>query len=317
MAYRNHQIIPQITALVFARRDRRIWRASLRLFLAFALIVTGGCAFAQAGNSQPAQPPAAEITQPLSHDLPAAPNSDVQNVPAAQVAEAAEPSELIDAPGPKFIESVIPIEKAIPEVKRQTKRIFGIMPNYRSVSAGDDPPPPSPKQAFMIATKSSFDYSNFVFSGLSSMLSEARDSHPELGKGVGGFGQYYWRGMVDKTDGNYLVLFALPTVFHEDERYYTKGKGGIFKRSLYAASRVVITPDYNGNQTINASELLGRGMAQGIALSYYPSADATVSSVLTHYALSLTRDALTNALREFWPDIANHLARHKHLEAFK
>lgn len=41
-----------------------------------------------------------------------------------------------------------------------------------------------------------------------------------------GYGRYYWRGFVDKTDGNYLVIFALPTIFHQDERYYAKGQGG-------------------------------------------------------------------------------------------
>ena len=85
------------------------------------------------------------------------------------------------------------------------------MPNYRAVSAGAIPPPPTPKQAFKIATQNSFDYSSFVFVGVTSLLAEATDAHPALGKGVGGYGNYYWRGFVDKTDGNYLVIFALPT----------------------------------------------------------------------------------------------------------
>jgi hypothetical protein len=51
------------------------------------------------------------------------------------------------------------------------------------------------------------------------------DAHPQLGDGVAGFGGYYWRGFVDKTDGNYLVIFALPSIVHQDERYYAMGKG--------------------------------------------------------------------------------------------
>ena len=93
-----------------------------------------------------------------------------------------------------------------------------------------------------------------------------------LGKGVDGFGRYYWRGFVDKTDGNYLVIFALPTVLHEDERYYAKGEGGICEdAAIYAASRILITPDYHGHNTFNASEVFGRAMAQGISIAYYPS----------------------------------------------
>jgi hypothetical protein len=195
--------------------------------------------------------------------------------------------------------------------KQQPKRILGIMPNYRAVSAGEIPPPPTPKQAFGIATKNSFDYSSFLFVGVTSLIAEGQDTHPQLGKGVPGFWAYSWRGFVDKTDGNYLVIFALPTVFHQDERYYAKGEGSIMKRALYASSRVLITPSYSGRNTFNASEIFGRGIAQGISTTYYPSQDRTAGTVAQKYAYSLGRDALTNVFREFWPDIATHIL-HRH-----
>lgn len=200
--------------------------------------------------------------------------------------------------------------KAVPAAKQQPKRILGIMPNYRAVSAGAIPPPPGPKQSFMIATQNSFDYSSFVFVGLTSLIAEGQDAHPKLGKGVPGFWGYSWRGFVDKTDGNYWVIFALPTIFHEDERYFAKGQGPILHRGVYAAGRILITPDYNGHDTINASELLGRGIAQGISLSYYPSSDRSASALAEKYAYALLRDAATNTFREFWPDIAAHLKHH-------
>jgi len=185
------------------------------------------------------------------------------------------------------------------------------MPNYRAVSAGAIPPPPTPKQAFKIATQNSFDYSSFVFVGITSALSEWTDAHPQLGQGLPGYGRYYWRGFVDKTDGNYWVIFVLPTIFHQDERYYARGEGGFWKRGIYAASRILITPDYHGHASFNASELLGRGIAQGISLSYYPSHDHSAGALATKYGYALGRDALTNVFREFWPDIATHVL-HRH-----
>ena len=195
----------------------------------------------------------------------------------------------------------------VPSSKQQPKRILGIMPNYRAVSAGAIPPPPTPKQAFKIATQNSFDYSSFIFVGITSLMAEGTNAHPQLGKGVEGFGRYYWRGFVDKTDGNYLVIFALPTVLHEDERYYAKGEGGFWKRGIYAASRILITPDYHGHDTFNASEFFGRAMAQGISTSYYPSHDRTGGALAVKYGYAMGRDALTNVFREFWPDIATHV----------
>lgn len=181
------------------------------------------------------------------------------------------------------------------------------MPNYRAVSAGVKPPPATPGQAFKIATRQSFDYSAFVFVGVTSAIAEGEDSHPKLGKGIPGFWAYSWRGWVDKTDGNYWVVWALPTAFHEDERYYALGRGSIPHRALYAVSRIAITPDYNGHATINGAELLGRGIAQGISTTYYPSSDRTAGELASKYGYALLRDAATNTFREFWPDIAVHV----------
>ncbi|HTT33710.1 MAG TPA: hypothetical protein VMH48_08925, partial [Methylomirabilota bacterium] len=61
----------------------------------------------------------------------------------------------------------------------------------------------------------------------------------------------------------------------------------------------------------NASELLGRGMAQAVSISYYPSKTRTVGAISAKYGYALLRDAATNAFREFWPDIAVHVL-HRH-----
>lgn len=221
--------------------------------------------------------------------------------------------DLPDAPGtlPQQTSNTTLASTPVLLPPQQPRRILGIMPNYRAVSAGEIPPPPTPKEAFKIATDNTFDYSSFVFVGLTSLIAEGDDSHPKLGKGVPGFWAYSWRGFVDKADGNYWVIFVLPTAFHEDERYYTLGNGSIIKRAVYASSRVLITRDYNGQETINGAELLGRGIAQGISTTYYPSSDRTASALATKYAYALMRDAATNAFREFWPDIAVRLL-HRH-----
>ena len=193
----------------------------------------------------------------------------------------------------------------------QPKRILGVMPNYRAVSAGVRPPPPGPKEAFKIATRQSFDYSAFIFVGITSGMAEWSNTHPQLHKGIAGYGRYYWRGYLDKTDGNYLVIFALPTLLREDERYYAMGKGGIWKRGLYAASRILITPSYHGHDTVNGAEIFGRALSQGISAFYYPSQDRTGGSLAVKYGWAMGRDALTNVFREFWPDISARLHHHR------
>ena len=194
---------------------------------------------------------------------------------------------------------------------QQPKRILGVMPNFRAVSAGTHPPPPTPKQSFVLATQNSFDYSSFIFVGFTSAVAEWTNAHEDLGQGMPGFGRYYWRGFLDKTDGNYWVLFILPTMFHQDERYYALGKGGFWKRFGYAASRVIITPNYQGHDTFNISELMGRGISQAISVSYYPPSAHTVGAIASKFGYAVFRDALTQVFREFWPDIDKHVL-HRH-----
>ncbi len=260
-------------------------------FLLSATLATGFC-LAVLSPAVVAQQIDSELTAVA--DLPEAPQAPQS--PAEQSQTAPQPPK--DSP-------------QIPELKQEPKRILGVMPNYRAVGAGEIPPPPTTKEAFKLATQNSFDYSSFIFAGVTSLMAEGSDAHTELGKGVPGFGRYYWRGFVDKTDGNYLVLFALPTVLHQDERYFAKGQGSILGRGIYAASRILITPDYHGRNVFNSSEIFGRGIAQGVALSYYPSNDRNLDDFAEKYGYAVGRDALTNVFREFWPDIAVHVL-HRH-----
>lgn len=88
---------------------------------------------------------------------------------------------------------------------------------------------------------------------------------------------------------------------------HAMGRGSILKRLVYSASRVVITPSYQGHPSFNASELFGRGISQGISLAYYPRQTRTFGGITSKYGYAIGRDALTNAFREFWPDIAVHV----------
>jgi hypothetical protein len=251
-------------------------------------------AFGQQAASIPASNLAASPVSQSSSELPDSPDVLI----AQQSSSSSEAQAAAQSDRPAHQASTPP---------PQPKRILGLMPNYRAVSAGVKPPPATPKQAFTIATRQSFDYSAFVFVGVTSLIAEGEDSHPKLGKGVPGFWAYSWRGYVDKTDGNYWVVFILPSILHEDERYYALGRGSILHRALYSVSRVAVTPTYSGHPTVNGAELIGRGVAQAIGTTYYPSSDRTASALASKYGYALLRDASTNAFREFWPDIAVHV----------
>jgi len=169
----------------------------------------------------------------------------------------------------------------------------------------------APRGGFRAATRSSFDGSAYLLVALTSLIAEGENTHPALGKGVPGFWGYSWRGFVDRTDGNYWVMFALPAVLHEDERFHMMQHGRKFYRLVYAASRVLIARDGNGRRTVNAAELLGRGASQGISLTYYPRSDRSAQAFAEKYGNTLLRDAAMNVFREFRADIETRILHHR------
>ena len=198
----------------------------------------------------------------------------------------------------------------IPLERQQPQRLLGFMPNFRTVSAGAKPHPPGWKYNFTVATHQATDYSTFIFLGLTSLFAEGTNAHPALGKGVGGFYAYAWRGFLDKTDGTYLSAWLLASLLHEDTRFYPLGAGhSIVKRELYVISRQGVTRTYGGRATPNIAGLGGKALTQVISRTYYPTSAGSFSVLATKFGYSVMRDVIFSNIREFYPDIAAHYIR--------
>jgi hypothetical protein len=190
---------------------------------------------------------------------------------------------------------------------QQTKRILGIMPNFSSVSADTKLPPLSPKEKFILAGKNSFDYSSFLIAGIQAGFAMNGKSYPEFHQGVKGYARYYWHGLADTADENFMVGGLGPIVFHQDNRFYTLGHGGFRKRAWYAATRVLITRQDDGDKMFNFSEVVGSGAAAGVSTLYYPTKYRTWTKVGQKWLTSDIIDAANFTFKEFWPDINKKL----------
>jgi len=192
---------------------------------------------------------------------------------------------------------------------QQTKRILGIIPNFRAVSANTQLPPQSVEQKFVTASQDSFDYSSVILPAVLAGYSMATDATPEFHQGAAGYGRYFWHTFVDQTVENYAVEFIVPAIAHEDTRYYTMGSGGFLKRAEYSLSRVVVTRSDDGKRTFNAGEVIGSGAAAGISNLYYPQSQRTFGNTAQKWGVNVGVDAATFMFKEFWPDI-NHTLFH-------
>ncbi len=270
-----------------------------------AIVPTG-----KSASGTPTGANSAAAVEPASPPLPAAPTpQQAQNSKAPQSGATGSPA----IPGDKgdrvhYDVNGNPIQNPPLDYGQQPQRIMGWIPNYRAVSVGAKPPPPSFKEKFWIGTQNTFDYSAFIFNAVDSEVPYVSKSYPEFGNGMVGYGRYYWHGFVDKGIGNYMTDTIVPTLTRQDSRYYAMGTGHWYLRALYAYTRVLITPNDAGKNTFNYSEVVGKGAAAGLGDLYYPSRYRTWTKTGQRWLVQIAiRDGGFDVFREFWPDIAKHV----------
>jgi len=186
---------------------------------------------------------------------------------------------------------------------KQTKRILGIIPNFRAVSADQKLPPQSVKEKFTSTVQQSFDYTSFILPAVLAAYAQGEDSEPQFHQGAAGYARYFWHNFADQTDENFWVQAILPAATREDSRYYTLGRGGFVKRAVYAFDRTLITRTDDDRETFNFSEIVGAGAASGISDLYYPSADRTWTKTGQRWLTNVVIDGGTFVFQEFWPNI--------------
>jgi hypothetical protein len=193
-----------------------------------------------------------------------------------------------------------------------SKRILGIIPNF--ISANDTSANQGPltvHEKFILSVHQMFDVSAHLGNLLQSAVSQASNGQPHYGQGWGAFGERFAASEGDQMTSCFFIYGVLPSVLHDDPRYFRRGRGSVGSRIWYAASRTVITRKDSGASTFNIPQTLGQLIQQGISTSYYPPRDRTVSAVFTQWGISLTYNSGYNMLREFMPDLGQYLARRK------
>jgi hypothetical protein len=105
--------------------------------------------------------------------------------------------------------------------------------------------------------------------------------------------------MANHVSGYLLGRAIYPSIFHQDPRYFYKGKGTIRSRALYAISAAVVARGDDGRWKPNYSRVLGNFSAAAVSNLYYPASDRGASLVLFNGLAETGADAVSNLIREF------------------
>ena len=182
------------------------------------------------------------------------------------------------------------------------KRIFGVLPNYRTADGSIPFSPITIKQKFTIARKDTLDYPSYILAGAFSGLSQLDNSNASFGQGAKGFARRYASAVADQDLGNFMTEAIMPSFLHEDPRYFRKVHGSVKGRLLYAATRVLVTRTDAGKWRFNTSEFLGNGTVAAIGNLYYPD-DRNFKGTMQRMSTQIGTDAISGVLKEFWPDL--------------
>ncbi len=186
------------------------------------------------------------------------------------------------------------------------KRIFGVLPNYRTANETAVYMPITVKQKFTIATKDSFDYPLLGLAAFIAAEGQLTNAHPEFGQGWPGYGRRVGTSYADQAIGNMMTEGIFPSILHEDPRYFRRGYGSVWSRTFYAATRVFLTKTDSGGTRFNFSEVLGNATGAAISNAYYPDSRDAAENV-EKLGEQIGIDAVSQVLKEFWPDIKHKL----------
>jgi hypothetical protein len=188
------------------------------------------------------------------------------------------------------------------------KRIFWIIPNFRTAELPVPYTPIAPSAKFKIAAQDSFDRGTVALAAAFAGVGQLSDSNHSFGQGVEGYAKYFGTAYGDFLIGNFLTEGIYPTLLHQDPRYFRRGKGSGWSRLGYSMSQIFVTHGDSGRIQPNYSELLGNSTAVAISMSYYPD-NRDAKDAGSKLGSQLAVDMASNVLKEFWPDIARKFSK--------
>jgi len=277
---------------------------TLRFTQIFACLVTGIsilCACAPAL----AQSPIAEVA---STELPDAPNP--QQAPASS-SDSAATSQSAPSTQRQQDEEKKRHDLAEEQLKQEKKQRIGVLPNFNA-SYITNAVPLTAGQKFRLMFSTEKDPATLGFSMFVALLGQAEGSHPGYGGGIGGYGKRFGQNYADTFDGAFWGNALLPSIWHQDPRYFRMGTGSAWHRIGYALStNVRAKHDGTGKWEPNYSNLVGNVISGGISNLYLPANERGVGSTFEGAATVTAEGGIGSMLEEFYPDFVHYLQRRK------
>jgi len=189
-------------------------------------------------------------------------------------------------------------ELATEDIKiAEHQRVLGFIPNFY-VSYDKNPVPLTARLKFELALKVSIDPVTFAGTGFIAAINQA-SHYPSFEEGLKGYGQrfgsIYLSGLTDIMVGGAI----LPSILHQDPRFFYQGTGSRKSRLIHALSSPLICRGDNGKWQPNYSSIGGYLASGAIATAYYPGANRGAGLLSRVFAIDFSANIANGVLQEF------------------
>ena len=189
-----------------------------------------------------------------------------------------------------------PHEVAEEQIKEQEQqRILGVVPNFYT-SYIWHAAPMSSGQKLRLAVRTSIDPVTFGIAAATAGIEQSQNAFSGYGSGGDGYAKRFAASYADDVVDTFIGGAILPSILHQDPRYFYKGTGSITSRALYAIATVAICRGDNGRWEPNYSNIAGNLISAGISNLYYPASNRHGAEETIDNALINTAEGAAGAL---------------------
>lgn len=191
-----------------------------------------------------------------------------------------------------------PVEVATEQLKSEEKqRIFGIIPNFY-VAYEKDAAPLTTKMKFKLALKVSYDPVTAAGILFLATAKQAANS-PNYGQGWGPFGERVGAMSADSFTDIMFGGAILPSLLHQDPRYFYQGTGTTRSRMRHAMISPFVARGDNGKWQPNYSSIGGDLISSSLSNLYYPKSNRGAGVVFSGFAIGTAERVGAGLAQEF------------------
>jgi hypothetical protein len=189
-------------------------------------------------------------------------------------------------------------ELATEQVKIEEKqRVLGIIPNFY-VSYDQNAAPLTTKLKFQLAAKVSLDPVTFLGVGIVAAAGQA-GQHPDYPQGAKGYAERYGAAYANGFSDIMIGGAILPSLLHQDPRYFYQGTGTNKSRALHALDSPFVCRGDNGQRQPNYSTIGGDLASAALTNAYYPASNRGLGLFFGNFVIGTGQRAASNLVQEF------------------